>query len=349
MKTFALLILIALAIATLVGAIEGDDAAASMELHRELYPYENLDHRVRRSVDQVRGLLNGDDGYRMFDVTLSGANQLEAQVTHVRIEQMSRNQLVFGDLFILENPLGHFSIEEPTWQMSQNEDGDGGGGCALKKRSKTSSSAHANDCVVATNAGFFDTRTGACLGDVVSNGRVVQEHGYTNAAFGVDKQARFVVGYLPETMERSQFLQLVQGVVVLVRDASVFVEQSLRVENMTQQETGNGFATIQSARTAIGHDSQGRLLVLSVNGKSWQRGISLYDMANIMISAGAVNAINLDGGGSATVTRNGIVSNYPSDECSLPTDANMPSLPLANHCERAVSTITCFHSLRRSK
>jgi N-acetylglucosamine-1-phosphodiester alpha-N-acetylglucosaminidase len=55
---------------------------------------------------------------------------------------------------------------------------------------------------------------------------------------------------------------------------------------MTVQETGDAFATIQSARTAVGHDRLGRLVILSIDGKSYQRGVSLYEMAELLTKLG---------------------------------------------------------------
>ena len=42
--------------------------------------------------------------------------------------------------------------------------------------------------------------------------------------------------------------------------------------------------------------------------------IDLYNFANLLLKLGLVNAINLDGGGSATMVINNTVINYPSDE-----------------------------------
>lgn len=46
-------------------------------------------------------------------------------------------------------------------------------------------------------------------------------------------------------------------------------------------------------------------------------------------------AINLDGGGSATLYVNGTLRNYPSDQCPSPS-------PSFLNCERAVTTIVCI-------
>ena len=41
--------------------------------------------------------------------------------------------------------------------------------------------------------------------------------------------------------------------------------------------------------------------------------VNLFDFASLLQSFGLVNAINLDGGGSATFVVNNTVVNYPSD------------------------------------
>merc|ERR1712032_1015414 len=53
---------------------------------------------------------------------------------------------------------------------------------------------------------------------------------------------------------------------------------------------------------------------------------------------GAVQAINLDGGGSSAMARNGQLINYPSDNQPPSCDASG-----LYQCERPVSTVLCLH------
>jgi len=65
-------------------------------------------------------------------------------------------------------------------------------------------------------------------------------------------------------------------------------------------------------RTAIGYTSEGDLLLLIVDGRqSDSRGVNLDELAHIMKSIGAVEALNLDGGGSSSVFANGRLLNKP--------------------------------------
>ena len=73
-------------------------------------------------------------------------------------------------------------------------------------------------------------------------------------------------------------------------------------------------------RTAIGIDRDtGQVLMLVVDGRqSFSRGYTMVELANLMTTLGAEDALNLDGGGSSTLLAldpNGVlgVRNSPSD------------------------------------
>lgn len=82
----------------------------------------------------------------------------------------------------------------------------------------------------------------------------------------------------------------------------------------------NSFSLTRHPRTAVGIADQGRrVLLVVVDGRQpeWSAGMSLLELARLMQQLGAVDAINLDGGGSsAFVVRRGEaleVANRPSD------------------------------------
>eukprot|EP00959_Pyramimonas_sp_CCMP1952_P261633 5470875-Pyramimonas_sp.AAC.1 len=62
-----------------------------------------------------------------------------------------------------------------------------------------------------------------------------------------------------------------------------------------------------SGRTTIGWDKNGGLILLQYDGHtgapSW--GATMNELADKMVSFGAVEAINLDGGGSTQMWKNG--------------------------------------------
>jgi hypothetical protein len=120
---------------------------------------------------------------------------------------------------------------------------------------------------------------------------------------------------------RAAVTELVGGAVWLVRGGRpVATESGLHVEDSRVQETGAGrmgpFVRAESGRTAVGHDAAGRLVLAQIDGRSWWTGLDLPSFAVWLASMGAVSAVNLDGGGSATWVTDGVVANTPTYGCS---------------------------------
>ena len=76
---------------------------------------------------------------------------------------------------------------------------------------------------------------------------------------------------------QSTFSQLVSGVIWLVRDGNSYIDESIKMECSDTEETGTleYFSSVQSARTAIGHDTHGRIVIVQVDGKTGQSGYAL--------------------------------------------------------------------------
>ena len=78
--------------------------------------------------------------------------------------------------------------------------------------------------------------------------------------------------------------------------------------------------------------NDGSILLMVVDGvEVLDEGFDLFEMAEVMIENGAVQAINLDGGGSSDAVLNGRVWSKPS--CN---DRPAP------FCERPVTSIACI-------
>ncbi|CAM9500518.1 unnamed protein product [Bubo scandiacus] len=240
------------------------------------------------------------------------------------------HKVVYGHFTFVRNPLRTFSVLEPG----------GAGGCQAHRRAPVEETAKLGKCLVAQNGGYFDMGTGECLGNVVSDGKLVRNSGgLQNAQFGIRKDGTMVFGYLSEEDVLDQanpFVQLVSGVVWLLRDGEVYISQSQMAECDEIQTTGtfDKFINVISARTAVGHDRQGQLVLVHVDGQTESRGVNLWEMAEFLKEQGVINAINLDGGGSATLVLNGTLASYPSEHCSFD---NMW------RCPRSISTIMCIH------
>ena len=80
-------------------------------------------------------------------------------------------------------------------------------------------------------------------------------------------------------------------------------------------DAASGVAPASAAsRTAIAKLADGKILFIVVDGRSnISRGVTLSELADILLSLGATEAINLDGGGSSAMVVNGAVVNQPSD------------------------------------
>jgi len=62
-----------------------------------------------------------------------------------------------------------------------------------------------------------------------------------------------------------------------------------------------------------------------------QKGLTLQELATLLVDLGVFHAINLDGGSSSTLVVNNKVINHPS------------CLDMSLKCERPVATVTCLH------
>ena len=97
------------------------------------------------------------------------------------------------------------------------------------------------NCRLAVNAGFFNTHTGSCLGNVVSNGKLVgNAKSIQNANFGILKNGTLVAGYLSEHDVTpgdgsSEFYQLITGVIWILRNGSLYVDESIKAECQDKQ------------------------------------------------------------------------------------------------------------------
>ena len=77
----------------------------------------------------------------------------------------------------------------------------------------------------------------------------------------------------------------------------------------------SGSICAPNPRTAVGVTDDGRFLLVVADGRQpgYSVGMTLNQLAVLMISLGAVRALNLDGGGSTTMVVKGAVANRPSD------------------------------------
>lgn len=75
------------------------------------------------------------------------------------------------------------------------------------------------------------------------------------------------------------------------------------------------FGERRNPRTIAGIKPNGTLLLVTVDGKNpgYSIGMTFEEEARLMKALGAMEAVNLDGGGSTTMNVNGELVNDPSD------------------------------------
>ena len=103
---------------------------------------------------------------------------------------------------------------------------------------------------------------------------------------------------------------LVGGFPMFIRNGVNYAIDGYRCEN-----GGSSFATDLHPRTAVGYNADTtKLFLVVVDGRQTiSEGISLVDLADVMIELGAWRAMNFDGGGSSCMVVGDHVVNSPSD------------------------------------
>lgn len=97
----------------------------------------------------------------------------------------SPSKWVSGHITVVHDPLKTVSVLEPG----------GPGGCRTFRRELVENTAKTRMCLIAQNGGYFVTGNGQCLGNIVSDGRLVQNSGgVQNAQFGIRKDGTLVFG-----------------------------------------------------------------------------------------------------------------------------------------------------------
>ncbi|MBS1768816.1 MAG: phosphodiester glycosidase family protein [Acidobacteria bacterium] len=100
----------------------------------------------------------------------------------------------------------------------------------------------------------------------------------------------------------------VAGVPLLIRDGKIDI-------TWKEEKASKDFVETRHPRTAVANLKDGKFLMLTADGRSEaSAGIDLYDLADFLLELGAVDALNLDGGGSTTMVLDDKVVNHPSDK-----------------------------------
>ena len=184
----------------------------------------------------------------------------------------------------------HDNDPSQGWAMSRVSDQMA---AAQKRHSDPSDAAnyveHYN-AVVGVNADFYNMTTGAPGGALVMDG--VEYHGGTSENFfAILKDGTAMIGSSSDyAAYKDQIQEAVGGSVYLVKDGKSVVTSAADYYNS------------RHSRTCVGITAEGNVVLMVLDGRQepFSAGGSAEELAQIMLDAGCVTAINLDGGGSTT-------------------------------------------------
>ena len=162
--------------------------------------------------------------------------------------------------------------------------------------------------VVGVNADFYNMTNGAPSGALVMEG--VEYHSGSGANFfAILKDGTPIIGVPSDYAKyKDSIAEAVGGSIMLVRDGKIVVGSS-----------GNYYDS-RASRTCVGITADNRVVLMVMDGRQEpvSAGGSAIEIAQVMLDAGCVVAINLDGGGSTTF----VAKEEGADELSV---VNRPS------------------------
>lgn len=164
-----------------------------------------------------------------------------------------------------------------------------------------------NNALVAINGGGFidenNKGSGATpLGITMSKGKLLSNSGGTFGLIGFNNENKLLLGKITSTQAKQRG----------IRDCVSFGPY-LILNGEKSQIYGNG-GWGKAPRTAIGQRADGIVLFLVLDGnRTLGKGATIKDMIEIFERYGAINASNLDGGTSTSMTVKGKTVNNPTN------------------------------------
>ncbi|MBR5233301.1 MAG: phosphodiester glycosidase family protein [Clostridia bacterium] len=164
------------------------------------------------------------------------------------------------------------------------------------------------EVVAGVNGDFFDMGTGAPTGTLIMNGKKYNVNKKW-PFFAILKDGSCVIGERGDTLPKDA-MQVIGGPEVLIKNGE-----------FTEAINTSGYGVEPHPRTAIGIKADGNVVMLVSDGRQDPEscGQTFHQLAEAMLALGCVDALCLDGGGSATFIsqRDGedylSIRNSPSD------------------------------------
>ncbi|HAG08013.1 MAG TPA: copper amine oxidase [Desulfotomaculum sp.] len=182
------------------------------------------------------------------------------------------------------------------------------GGDNLGQLEALSQMAKRHGAVAAVNGGFFNFSGGLPIGTLIKDGQLLNSEDLLRTAVGIKENNQLLLGYYdPAKGSIPSLKHLVTAGPLLVSEGQPLWQGVV--------EGFRGSILKRAARTAVGVNKQGHLLFVVVDGrqKEPKAGLSLEEMAYLMVDLGAQSAAALDGGGSSAMWVKDRLVSHPSD------------------------------------
>ena len=218
------------------------------------------------------------------------ASDGKQMVYYVATADITRDDVFVQTSYLKQHENGTMGMDKLTAQIAY----------ANKKYSNPDDSNFISEyynVVAGVNASFYNMQTGQPIGityiDGVSFGTVSYDNFFAILKDGktaVIDYAKNIGNYVDEN-GNSTIWQAAAGSQWLVRDG----------KDVTAGVSGS-YNTDRHSRTCVGITAEGKVVMMVLDGRQepFSCGGSMHELAQIMLEAGCVAAINLDGGGSTT-------------------------------------------------
>lgn len=200
------------------------------------------------------------------------------------------------DYYVTVVPKSDANGKPLRWQLGVANDAYNGVGVE-----STVAFAHRKNATLAINCGVFNIDTGAPLGVMIKDGRIVQtgapsEDKYQYLAIMQDGSFRVYSRYTAAgKMLQDGATDVVCIFASLIKDGQLVTQTDLRYE----------------PRQSLGVAADGSIIIVSVDGRkpNEDKGMTYDQLAQIHEELGSVNAWILDGGGSVSTVLRGVKQN----------------------------------------
>ena len=136
------------------------------------------------------------------------------------------------------------------------------------------------------------------------SGRSLRELIKRGHAFEIGSRMRDGTNYFAFTSS----VDVTNGIPQLIKNGTIDI-------TWQREKASKSFVEMRHPRTAVAKLKDGKFLLMTVDGRQpgVSVGMSLQELAEYLLSIGATDAMNLDGGGSTTMFLDGKIVNTPSD------------------------------------